>query len=137
MVGSHFGGGSRGPQIMEAWKGRFGEASKMEGDLEALLEMDFCTKPPNFGVEANMKAPTGDALTSIINRIRTSLGCPFFMEVSILMAWSIWSTRNAWIFNDIDPSVEGCRGKFIKEFSLLLLRAKPSIPALESWLASL
>jgi hypothetical protein len=34
----------------------------MEGHLEALLEMDFCTKPPNFGVEANMEAPTGDAL---------------------------------------------------------------------------
>jgi hypothetical protein len=24
--------------------------------------MDFCTKPPNFGVEAHMEAPTGDAL---------------------------------------------------------------------------
>jgi hypothetical protein len=44
-------------------EGRFGGASKMEGHLEALLEMDFCTKPPNFGVEAHMEAPTGDALT--------------------------------------------------------------------------
>jgi hypothetical protein len=43
-------------------EGRFGGASKMEGHLEALLEMDFCTKPPNFGVEAHMEAPTGDAL---------------------------------------------------------------------------
>jgi hypothetical protein len=34
----------------------------MEGHLETLLEMDFCTKPPNFGVEAHMEAPTGDAL---------------------------------------------------------------------------
>jgi hypothetical protein len=34
----------------------------MEGHLEALLEMDFCIKPPNFGVEAHMEAPTGDAL---------------------------------------------------------------------------
>jgi hypothetical protein len=34
----------------------------MEGHLEALLEMDFCTKPPNFGVEAHMEAPAGDAL---------------------------------------------------------------------------
>jgi hypothetical protein len=24
--------------------------------------MDFCTKPPNFGVEAHMEAPAGDAL---------------------------------------------------------------------------
>jgi hypothetical protein len=34
----------------------------MESSLEALLEMDFCTKPPNFGVEAHMDAPAGDAL---------------------------------------------------------------------------
>jgi hypothetical protein len=36
----------------------------METCLEALLKMDFCTKPPNFGVEGHMEAPTGDALTS-------------------------------------------------------------------------
>jgi hypothetical protein len=35
----------------------------MEACLEALLEMDFCTKPPNFGVEAHMEAPAGDAFT--------------------------------------------------------------------------
>jgi hypothetical protein len=29
----------------------------MEGHLEALLEMDFYTKPPNFGVEPPMEAP--------------------------------------------------------------------------------
>jgi hypothetical protein len=38
----------------------------MEGHLEVLLEMDFCTKPPNFGVEAHMETPTGDALTTSI-----------------------------------------------------------------------
>jgi hypothetical protein len=37
-------------------EGRFGGTSKMKGHLEALLEMDFCTKPPN-GVEAHMEAP--------------------------------------------------------------------------------
>jgi hypothetical protein len=35
----------------------------MEACLEALLEMDFCSKPPNFGVEAHMEAPAGDALS--------------------------------------------------------------------------
>jgi hypothetical protein len=60
------------------------------------------------------------------------------MEIIILMEWSIWTTRNDWIFNEMDPSVQRCRDKFIRGFSLLLLRAKPtSIPALESWLASL
>jgi hypothetical protein len=38
----------------------------MKACLEALLEMDFCTKPPNFGVEAHMEAPAGDALSLFI-----------------------------------------------------------------------
>jgi hypothetical protein len=29
----------------------------MEGHLEALLEMDFCTKPPNFGVDGSYGGP--------------------------------------------------------------------------------
>jgi hypothetical protein len=39
----------------------------MEACLEALLEMVFCTKPPNFGVEARMEAPAGDALRSMFS----------------------------------------------------------------------
>jgi hypothetical protein len=35
----------------------------MEACLEVLLEIDFCIKPLNFGVEAHMEAPAGDALT--------------------------------------------------------------------------
>jgi hypothetical protein len=34
----------------------------MEACLEAVLEIDFCTKPPNFGVDAHIEAPAGDAL---------------------------------------------------------------------------
>jgi hypothetical protein len=40
----------------------FGGACKMEVCLEALLELCFWTKPPNFGVEAHIEAPTGVAL---------------------------------------------------------------------------
>jgi hypothetical protein len=43
-------------------KWRFGGASKIEGHLEVLLELYFCTKPPKFGVEAHIQAPTGVAL---------------------------------------------------------------------------
>jgi hypothetical protein len=34
----------------------------MEACLEALLEMNFYTKSSNFGVEAHMEAPAGDAV---------------------------------------------------------------------------
>jgi hypothetical protein len=37
----------------------------METYLEVLLELVFCTKPPNFGVEAYMEVPTGVALKSV------------------------------------------------------------------------
>jgi hypothetical protein len=47
-------------------EGEFGGVCKMEACLEALLEMDFCTKPPNFGVDAHMEAPAGDALSLFI-----------------------------------------------------------------------
>jgi hypothetical protein len=40
----------------------------MEARLEALLELCFYTKPPNFGVETHMKAPAGDALRPSIPR---------------------------------------------------------------------
>jgi hypothetical protein len=33
----------------------------MEGHLEVLLELIFCTQLPNFGVEAHMEAPSGVA----------------------------------------------------------------------------
>jgi hypothetical protein len=48
------------------------------------------------------------------------------------------SGRNGWIFNNIYPSVEGCRRRFITEFSLTILGAKPGlVPAMESWVHSL
>jgi hypothetical protein len=47
----------------------------MEGHLEALLEMDFCTKPPNFGVEAHMEALTGDALNVSISNHHIQANC--------------------------------------------------------------
>jgi hypothetical protein len=44
------------------WEREFGGACKIEVCLEALLELDFCTKPPNFGVDAHIEAPTGVGL---------------------------------------------------------------------------
>jgi hypothetical protein len=35
----------------------------MEVHLKVMLELIFCTHPPNFRVEAHIKAPTGVALT--------------------------------------------------------------------------
>ncbi|RCV19912.1 hypothetical protein SETIT_4G014400v2 [Setaria italica] len=76
---------------------------------------------------------------NIINQIKNKLGVPFYMEIVILMAWSIWTTRNSWMFNSVDPSPLICKEKFSSEFSYLLLRARPSLVQLMEvvWLHTL
>nr|TKW01124.1 hypothetical protein SEVIR_8G157900v2 [Setaria viridis] len=82
--------------------------------------------------------PTTRSILQPMSRFRQQLGVPFFMEAIILMTWSIWTTRNNWMFNNTDPTVEKCWRKFTSEFSLLLLRAKPSLlPQMQSWLDNL
>lgn len=77
-------------------------------------------------------------LLSIFKLIKLKLQVPFFMEIIILMSWSIWTTRNDWIFKDLDPTVENCKRRFILEMSLLSHMAKPElVAALETWLQTL
>jgi hypothetical protein len=38
----------------------------MEIHLEVLLELIFCTQPPNFEVEAHIEAPTGVSLSHLV-----------------------------------------------------------------------
>jgi hypothetical protein len=66
-----------GPTLVGEWRvsknggleGEFGGVCKVEAYLEVLLELNFCTKPLNFGVEAHMEAPAGDALTAHWNKV--------------------------------------------------------------------
>ena len=44
----------------------------------------------------------------IFRSFKRQLAISFYMEVIILIAWSIWTVRNNWIFNDIDPTVLAC-----------------------------
>jgi hypothetical protein len=44
-----------------------------------------------------------------------SLKVPFDMEIIILMPWCIWTTRKDWFFNNIYPTVEGCRSIFVTQ----------------------
>jgi hypothetical protein len=61
--GTHFWRGGWRASRNGGWKGEFEGVCKMEVCLEALLELDFCIKPPNFGVVAHMEAPTEVALS--------------------------------------------------------------------------
>ena len=35
----------------------------------------------------------------VLDFLRMKLGVPFFMEIIVLMSWSIWKTRNGHIFS--------------------------------------
>jgi hypothetical protein len=40
--------------------------------------------------------------------LKHQLNVPFYMEIIILMTWSIWKSRNEWLFTNKDPSVHHC-----------------------------
>jgi len=74
----------------------------------------------------------------ILQSFKTQLGVPFFMEVIILMSWTIWKSRNDFIFRQTQPSVAVAKENFREEFRLLLLRAKRAYsPMIEQWIANL
>jgi hypothetical protein len=76
-------------------------------------------------------------ILQIFRIIKEKLSVPF-MEIIILMTWSIWTTRNDWVFNDIDPQVLACRREILSEFSLVMPRAKPDmVSAMETWVSLL
>jgi hypothetical protein len=71
-------------------------------------------------------------------RIKRSFNKPFAMEVIILMCWSIWTERNGWLFQNEDPSIQGCMSVLKRELALAIHRAKKSwAPDLQSWLSNL
>ena len=76
-------------------------------------------------------------ILQIISHIKRALHLPFAMDIIILMTWSIWSVRNAWMFNNDDPTILKCKDKFVHEFNLLTHRVKQSqINLMEIWLQS-
>ncbi|KAG2555792.1 hypothetical protein PVAP13_8NG032700 [Panicum virgatum] len=77
----------------------------------------------SIGVRFASKRP----LLQIFEKIKRGLGVPFVLDIIILMAWSIWTMRNDWVFNYMDPSIQDCMRKFCKEFKLLLHRVNQSI----------
>jgi hypothetical protein len=73
-----------------------------------------------------------------LQSFKDQLSEPFFMEVIVLMAWTIWKSRNDLIFRQIVPNLTIAKQNFNAECQLLLLRAKRSyFPKIEQWIANL
>jgi hypothetical protein len=70
------------------WEWEFGGVWKIEVHMEALLEFVFCSKPPNFGVEAHIEAPTGVALSKypVVHATRSTvivILCKYIVTVTV------------------------------------------------------
>lgn len=74
-------------------------------------------------------SPQSDLYQNIEN-FRIQLQVPFFMEIIIIMGWSVWKARNRLIFNQVQPAVESTKRAFKSEFALILLRAKKKLLSL-------
>jgi hypothetical protein len=71
-------------------------------------------------------------------RIKRSLKLSFAMKIIILMSWSVWMERNAWIFRNEAPSVQRGMLTFKSEFSLVIHKAKKKLaPRMREWLLSI
>jgi len=74
---------------------------------------------------------------AVLEDLRRQIAEPFFMEVITLMSWSIWNARNNFIFKNEAFSIQGTKNAFIKEFALVIQRAKTKyFPNIVQWLES-
>jgi hypothetical protein len=70
-----------------------------------------------------------------MEHFKAQLKVSFFMEIIILLCWSIWSVTNNYIFRAEEPSRDQCKFIFKNVFRLVILRAKKKyLPNIETWL---
>jgi hypothetical protein len=84
--------------------------------------MPFCKEllVPYWNHNANLAKPK----KSNKEHQKITKSVPFAMDIIITMCCCIWTERNAWIFNNVDPSVDNCKSYFKKEFTLVKGRRK-------------
>ena len=74
----------------------------------------------------------------LLEFFRSRLQVSFFMEIIILLCWSIWGWRNALIFESQAETVHDVKESFKSHFSLVIYRAKSKhVNIMKAWLDSL
>nr|TKW00511.1 LOW QUALITY PROTEIN: hypothetical protein SEVIR_8G113900v2 [Setaria viridis] len=81
----------------------------------------------HLGIFANLLDEPYDILESF----KQQLQVPFFMEIIIIMSWSIW---NDWIFKGISQFVQSYLSTFKLVFTQVILRVKEDWKSTMSWL---
>jgi hypothetical protein len=73
----------------------------------------------------------------ILPALQTQLNVPFFMDIIIILSWSIWTSRKKLIFEGQQPGIPSVKEIFNREFALVILRAKQSCrSSITQWLNS-
>jgi hypothetical protein len=84
-----------------------------------------------LNLQIALQAPTLQSL----DLLKFELHSPLFKSIFILLYWAIWTSRNGFIFQGIQPTVDGCGRTFKKELDLLQHRVKIKHKQhLEEWL---
>ena len=73
----------------------------------------------------HLQVPLQATVLEIMDSLAAQLRMPIFMNILILLCWTIWCTRNGVIFENQSASLPSCKVFFKKEITLLLHRVKP------------
>jgi len=106
-----------------------------ESIIHLLLECPFaiqCWNLVNIQIDQDLNP------FQLLHSFREQLAVPFFMEIIILLSWTIWKLRNDFIYRGVNPTIQATNLNFKEEWRLLLLKAKKSYsPFIDQWSTSL
>ena len=105
-----------------------------ESLLHLMIECPFASECWNW---LGLHTQQSWEIYQCLKEFRRQLHVPFFMEIIILMSWTIWQARNGLIFNNKPPSIQEAKRAFRSECALLLHRARSYFPTIELWLNNL
>jgi hypothetical protein len=91
---------------------------QLEETLEHLLLC--CPFASNCWNLLQLTIPAGEPF-QVLQSVKTRLNVSFFMDVIIIMSWTIWMARNCFIFRGSYPTLQATQERF---FALIILRAK-------------
>jgi hypothetical protein len=83
-----------------------------------------CPFTKNYWMTIGVVVPSCLRSERATRHIKRNLGLPFAMNIIIIMCWSIWMERNAWIFNNIAPSVDNYKANLKRDLPLVIHRTK-------------
>jgi hypothetical protein len=72
----------------------------------------------------------------MLTQKRAQLNIPYFMDLFMIAAWTIWKERNDLVFNGNPPSPTAWKQRFVNEVRLHFCRFNPSFQlVISQWLS--